>query len=204
MTSHLNISEICDVLFEEIPSDDNSITSCDDSDNDDYIPPSGDLKTKPILFESSDDENSEILNLDDRNIYLLPSPIKQKKYTRSSIRRKCVSKTTEVRSRTATHRQLFSSSENASLNNENVSLDFDFHSLPSTSSDLNNDYQSNSGSTPLRPVNIEAVETEIETQPTQQDDFQFLSPTWSKKNDIIFNVSSFSSPEGPTTLLNDL
>lgn len=106
MTSHLNVSDICDVLFEEIPSDDNSITSCDDSDNDnDYIPPSGDLKTKPILFESSDDEsddeNSEILNLDDRNIYLLPSPIKQKKYTRSSIRRKCVSKTTEVRSRTA-------------------------------------------------------------------------------------------------------
>jgi len=86
MSSHLNIGEICDVLFEEIPSDDNSITSCDDSDSDnDYIPPSGELKTKPILFESessddeSDSENSEILNLDDRNIYLLPSPIKKKK-----------------------------------------------------------------------------------------------------------------------------
>jgi len=103
-----------------------------------------------------------------------------------------------------THRQLFSGSENVSLNNESVSLDFDFHSLPSTSSDLNNDYQSNSRSTPLRPVNIEIVETEIETQPTQQDDFQFLPPTWSKKNDIVFNCSPFTSPEGPTTLINDL
>jgi len=142
------------------------------------------LKTKPILFESkssddeSDDENSEIFNLDDRNIYLLPSPIKQKKYTRSSIRRKCVSKTTEVRSRTATHRQLFPGSENASLNNENMSLNFDFHSLPSTSSDLNNGYQSNFESTPTRPVNIKIVETEIETQPTQQDDLKFLPTTW--------------------------
>lgn len=102
----------------------------------------------------------------------------------------------------ATHGQLFSGSENVSLNDENVSLDFDFHSLPSTSSDLNNDYQSNSRSTPLRPVNIEIVETEIETQPTQQDDFQFLPPTWSKKNDIIFNCSPFTSPEGPTILIN--
>lgn len=99
MSSRLNIGEICDVLFEEIPSDDNSITSCDDSDNDkDYFPPSGESKTKPILLESSDnesdDENSEILNLDDRNIYLLPSPKMNKKYTRSSIRQKCVSKIT--------------------------------------------------------------------------------------------------------------
>jgi len=58
-----------------------------------------------------------------------------------------------------------------------VSLDFDFDFLPSTSSDLNNDYQSNCESTPLCPVNIERVETEIETQPTQQDDFKFLHPT---------------------------
>lgn len=175
MSSHLNVGEISDVLFEEIPSDDNSITSFDDSDNDnDYVPPSGESKTKPVLFESSDDEsddeNSEILNLDDRNIYLLPSPIKQKKYTRSSNRRKCILKTTEVRSRTTTHRQLFPDSENPPFNNENVSLTLDIHSLPSTSSDLNNDYQSNFESAPIRPVNIETVETEIETQ-----------PTWSKK-----------------------
>lgn len=193
MSSRLNVSEICDLLFEEIPSDDNSITSCDDSDNNnDYIPPSGELKTKPILFESSDDgsddENSEILNLDDSNIYLLSSPIKQKKYTRSSIRRKFVSKTTEVRSRTATYRQLFPGSENASLNNENVSFNFDFHSLPSTSSHLNNDYQPDYESTPLRPVNFERVETEIETQPTQQDDFQFIPPTWSKKMTLFLII----------------
>jgi len=65
MSSHLNVGEISDVLFEEIPSDDNSITYFDDSDNDnDYVPPSGESKTKPVLFESSDDEsddeNSEI------------------------------------------------------------------------------------------------------------------------------------------------
>jgi len=57
-----------------------------DSDNDnDYIPPSGELKTKPILlefrttFSECDVDNySEILNLNDRNIYLLSSPIKKK------------------------------------------------------------------------------------------------------------------------------
>jgi len=90
MSSHPNVGEIIDLLFEEILFDDNSITSCDDSDNDnDYIPPSGELKTEPIRFESSDnesdDEKREIFNLDDRNIYLLPSPIKQKHYTHSSI-----------------------------------------------------------------------------------------------------------------------
>jgi len=90
------------------------------------------------------------------------------------------------------------------LNNENISLNFDFHSLPSSSSDLNNDY-SNFESTPTRPVNINILETEIETQPaTQQDDFQFLLPTWSKKNDIIFDYPPFTSPEGPTKLINDL
>ncbi|KAE9522024.1 hypothetical protein AGLY_017586, partial [Aphis glycines] len=168
MSSRLNIGEICDVLFEEIPSDDNSITSCDDSDNDkDYFPPS-----------------------DDRNIYLLPSPIKNKKYTRSSNRQKCVSKITEVRSRMATHRQLFSSSENVSSNNENVSLTFDFHSLPSTFSDINNDYQCNIESTSIRPVNIE---TEIETQ-----------PVWSKKNDILIDLLPFTSPVGPTAVIHDL
>lgn len=63
MSSRLNIGEIYDVLFEEIPSDDNSITCCDDSDNDNnYFPPSGESKTKPVLLESGDDENSEILN----------------------------------------------------------------------------------------------------------------------------------------------
>jgi hypothetical protein len=147
----------------------NSITSSDDSDNDKgYFPPSGESKTIPILESSddeSDDENSEILNLDDRNIYLLPSPIKKKKYTRSSIRQKYVSKITEVRSRTATHQQLFPSSENVSLNNKNVSLTFDFHFLPSTSSVVNNDYQCNIESTSICPLHIETVETEIETQP---------------------------------------
>jgi len=33
MSSRLNFGEICDVLLQEIPSDNNSITSCDDSDN---------------------------------------------------------------------------------------------------------------------------------------------------------------------------
>jgi hypothetical protein len=74
-----------------------------------------------------------------------------------------------------------------------VSLTLDIHSLPSTSSDLNNDYQSNFESAPIRPVNIETVETEIETQ-----------PTWSKKNNIIIDSTPFTSPEGPTTLINDL
>lgn len=77
--SSLNPGDICEMLYEEIPSDDNSATSYDDSDNDiDYFPPYGESKMKPILFESntseSDEQDTEIFNLDDRNIYLLPSP----------------------------------------------------------------------------------------------------------------------------------
>lgn len=197
--SSLNPGDICEMFYEEIPSDDNSATSYDDSDNDiDYFPPSGESKTKPIFFESStsesDEQDTEIFNLDDRNIYLLPSPIKNKKYIRSSIRQKCVPKTTEIRPQTIINRQLFPTSENKSLNNN-----FDFQFLPSTS---------NSNSVPtihlMQQVNIEAADTEVEIQPDHEDDFQFQPPVWTENNSTIFDSSQFTSIEGPTRLINDL
>jgi len=61
----------------KFPSDDNNETSCDESDNDeDYRLPSREV----VISESSSDteyEDSEILNLDNNNIYLLPSPLKK-------------------------------------------------------------------------------------------------------------------------------
>jgi len=77
----INDCEICDVLFESIPSDDDSLTSIDDTDEDeDYTP-----KTKNpnfIVEELSDSSycevgsDVEILNLDDNITYILPSPVK--------------------------------------------------------------------------------------------------------------------------------
>jgi len=72
MSKNLDENNIYKILYEEIPSDDNSETSCDESDNDeDYCLPSREV----VISESSTDrehDDSEILNLDDNNIYLLP------------------------------------------------------------------------------------------------------------------------------------
>jgi hypothetical protein len=77
---NINDSDICQVLFEDIPSDDGSVTSIDDTDMDEnYIIPT--QNTNNIIEESSDSSGEEvsdveILNLDDNNTYLLSSPIK--------------------------------------------------------------------------------------------------------------------------------
>jgi len=85
MSKILDENNIYELLYEEIPSDDDSETSCDDSDNnEDYRLPSREV----VISESSSDsdyEDSEILNLDNHNIYLLPSPLKK---TRLSLKRK--------------------------------------------------------------------------------------------------------------------
>jgi hypothetical protein len=80
---NINSSDICQELFEDIPSDDRSVTSIDDTGIDKYyiIPTQN---TNNIIEESSDlsdeevseESDVEILNLGDNNTYLLPSPIK--------------------------------------------------------------------------------------------------------------------------------
>ncbi|KAE9528774.1 hypothetical protein AGLY_012349 [Aphis glycines] len=102
----LNENNIYQLLYEEIPSDDDSETSCDDSDNDaDYCLPSREV----VISESSSDseyEDSEILNLDNHNIYLLPSPLKK---TRLSLKRKNNNKDGEIPKKLpVSRRQLFS------------------------------------------------------------------------------------------------
>lgn len=77
----INDREICDVLFESIPSDDESLTSIDDADEDkDYTPK---IKNPNFLVEKSSDSSNcevgsdvEILNQDDNITYILPSPVK--------------------------------------------------------------------------------------------------------------------------------
>jgi len=84
----INDREICDVLFESIPSDDDSLTSIDDTDEDeDYTPK---IKNPNFIVEESSDSSNcevgsdvEILNLDDNITYIFPSPVKPS----SSIRK---------------------------------------------------------------------------------------------------------------------
>ena len=64
----INYSEICDVLFESIPSDDDSLTSIDDTDEDEDHTPK--IKNGNFLIEESSDSSNrevgsviEILNL---------------------------------------------------------------------------------------------------------------------------------------------
>jgi len=78
MSNDLNEGNICQVLFEQIPSDDNSDTSCDEYGNDEDYFLSNISNIQVVISKSWLDtkyEESEILNLDNNNI--LPSPLKK-------------------------------------------------------------------------------------------------------------------------------
>lgn len=80
MSKNLDDNNIYKILYEEIPSDGSEI-SCGESDNDeDYCLPSRDVVISESSDTSSDYDDSEILNLDDNNVYLLPSPLKKLDY----------------------------------------------------------------------------------------------------------------------------
>jgi len=81
MSSKLSENNIVDYLFEDIPSDDNSLADIDDFDDQDYLPPQQ-KAIEVVECSSSDDENEEgnefveILCLNDGNLLTLPSPKK--------------------------------------------------------------------------------------------------------------------------------
>lgn len=131
MNFNLNAGNIYEVLFEEIPSDDNSATSFDDSDKDeDYCPPT----TRPVVIESSSDtelEDSEILDLDNSQIYILPSPLKRTRNSNSQKVKKINNNQTKPQSNGS--RQLFPPSD-SQLSNDMSGIE----PLPSTSADHNN------------------------------------------------------------------
>ena len=82
-------SEINDIIFEDLPSDDDSISSVDNSDDDETYFPKLSVPTCPqfVVVESSsssdnEEENVDIFNIEENKSYILPSP----KKTRSSRR----------------------------------------------------------------------------------------------------------------------
>jgi hypothetical protein len=82
MSVHMNENNIVECLFEDIPSDSDTYTSYDDSDADEtYLPNKDDeiIEVNHLSDDSidqNDEELVEILNLDEGNVLLLPSPIK--------------------------------------------------------------------------------------------------------------------------------
>lgn len=75
MSRKINESDICHIMiFDNIPSDNGSITSFDDSDADETYTPS--TKNSNLIGEESSNSSSddvEILNLDNNITYILPS-----------------------------------------------------------------------------------------------------------------------------------
>lgn len=87
---------ISECLFEDLPSDSDSFTSYDDSDADETFLPNKEIEVMEENnlpddnIDQNDDDLAEILNLDEGNVLLLPSPIK----TRYSRRQKVNPSTT--------------------------------------------------------------------------------------------------------------
>ncbi|KAE9521818.1 hypothetical protein AGLY_017789 [Aphis glycines] len=178
MSKNLDENNIYQLLYEEIPSDDDSETSCDDSDNDaDYCLPSREV----VISESSSDseyEDSEILNLDNHNIYLLPSPLKK---TRLSLKRKNNNKDGEIPKKLpVSRRQLFSN--------------FNFEE-----GDM-------SGIQPLAtPSSSQSSQPQINIQQNHNEtNTPFIPPIWSKNNNNMHSSPLFTSLEGVTSIIENL
>jgi len=178
MSKNLDENNIYQLLYEEIPSDDDSETSCDDSDNDaDYCLPSREV----VISESSSDseyEDSEILNLDNHNIYILPSPLKK---TRLSLKRKNNNKDGEIPKKLpVSRRQLFSN-----FNSEEGDMS-GIQPLATPSSSQSSQPQ----------INIQQNHNEINTP--------FIPPIWSKNNNNMHSSPLFTSLEGVTSIIENL
>jgi hypothetical protein len=168
---NINDREICDVLFESIPSDDDSLTSIDDTDEDeDYTP-----KTKNANFiveESSDSSNCEvgsdveILNLDDNITYIMPSPIKPS----SSIRK--------IRNKPRSHRNIFPNTIS--------------HDITSNQKHLLAQPLSEELNISVENVNVSENNTAV------VDEFNFVEPVWSTSTNFTLSTPPFTHLEGPT------
>lgn len=171
----MNEQAITEYLYEDLPSDDQSFTSEDNSDDDrDYVPPQIAIS---VVEESSSNEDTgnedeslvEILNLNNDEILKLPSPYKVRKNLRSY--KKSVS------------RSLFSNSTNTLgvllPDNPNDNIEIDISSNLQTS-----DYSEN-------------------PQNTLIDEFNFIPPTWSKNENFIMSPSpDFIETEGCSDIID--
>jgi len=93
MAKRYSDHEVNEMLFEDLPSDDESISSIDDTDDDQtYFPEPNNNNTLIMESDSDSDKNVEILNIEENVTYILPSPQKN----RSSNRRKNLSTTPNV------------------------------------------------------------------------------------------------------------
>jgi len=142
-----------------------------ESDNDeDYRLPSREV----VISESSSDteyEDSEILNLDNNNIYLLPSPLKK---TRLSIKRKNITRDIEIPYKVpVSRRQLFS---NFSCEEGDMSGIQPLATPSSSQSDRESSQPQ---------INVQQNHNEI--------DVPFIPPIWSKNNNKMYSSPLFTS-----------
>lgn len=77
--------ELNEMIFEDLPSDDGSLSSIDDTDDDETYVPEPNNNTLLVIesdSESDDDEDVEILNIEENVTYILPSPQKYRSSNR--------------------------------------------------------------------------------------------------------------------------
>lgn len=177
MSSNLNEKNIADYLFEDIPSDDNSITDIDDFDDQDYLPP----QQKPIevVESSSSDENVddnefvEIMCLNEGNILTLPSP-KKFRNTQKNLN-VCPASTSKIHP------------VNKNKRKKTISRAL-FDQLPT------NENNSSQNDVPIVDENI-----------AQIVQFEFIPPNWSKNYTSLWpTIPEFTSLVGPSDSIDKL
>jgi len=172
MSFNLNENNIVDYLFEDIPSDDNSLTDIDDFYDQDYLPPQQ-KAMEVVECSSSDDENEEsnelvdILCLNDGNLLTLPSP----KKTRSSLK--------------SNSNVFLNNAETSTVNQKNQNKKRIYRALfsPPTTTENNN----SKNTTPI-----------IDEIITETVEFEFIPPNWSKNITSITPLPDFESSVGPS------
>jgi len=182
MSARMNEKNIVECLFEDIPSDSDTFTSYDDSEADETYLPNKDVEVMEVnhlsddTMNQNDDELVEILNLDEGNVLLLPSPIK----TRHSKRQTHL-KNNHTNSNIC--RPLF-----PPINQEQ------YYQSTETTELENNIVETNQPENTL----IHTYENETST-----NSFEFTIPTWSKNNDFSQEpLPDFTCADGPTTLID--
>lgn len=187
MSSNLNENDISDYLFEDIPSDDNSLTDIDDYDDQDYIPPQH--KAIEVVESSSSDENEqgndefvEILCLNDGNLLTLPSPKKTRNTVKLNINVTSINSTTKTNTLNKNN-----------IRKKNISRAL-FDPLLTTE---------NNNSQNIVPNIEENIDPNIEENITETVEFEFIPPNWSKNLTSLWSpLPDFTSIEGPNDLVD--
>ncbi|KAL4127508.1 hypothetical protein QTP88_011675 [Uroleucon formosanum] len=100
------------MLFEDLPSDDKSLSSIDDTDDDETYAPEPNNNILVMESDLESDENVEILNIEENVTYILPSPQKNRSSNRQKNPSKC------IRNVSSNCRELFPSIKNYQTNEE--------------------------------------------------------------------------------------